>query len=65
MPSEIVDHSAWTLAVQIGFWVFAVAVVASAVGYGNSVTLAGVAFGGAILASAVILELTEASRATD
>ncbi|SMO72425.1 hypothetical protein SAMN06264867_10790 [Halorubrum cibi] len=65
MPSEIVDHSARTLAVQIGFWMFVVAVVASAVGYGNSVTVAGIAFGSAILASAVVLEITEAYRATD
>ena len=59
MPSEVLDHSTRTLAVQIGFWMIVVAVVASAVGYGNSVTLAGIAFGGAILASAVVLELTE------
>jgi uncharacterized YccA/Bax inhibitor family protein len=55
MPSEIVDHSARTLAVQIGSWMFAVAVVASAVEYGNHVTLAGVAAGGMILASEVAL----------
>jgi ABC-type cobalamin transport system permease subunit len=65
MPSEVVDHSARTLAVQIGFWIFVPAVAAIAVGYGNSVALAGVAFGGAILASAVVLELTETHRATD
>lgn len=65
MPSEIVNHSARTLAVQIGFWMLVVAVVASAVGYGKFVTLAGIAAGGAILASAVVLELTEAYRATD
>jgi hypothetical protein len=40
-------------------------VAAIAVGYGNSVALAGVAFGGAILASVVVLELTETHRATD
>ena len=65
MPSEIVDHSVQTLAVQIGFWLFVGAAVASAIGYGNSVTLAAIAIGGAILASAVVLELTEANRATD
>ena len=65
MASEITDHSARTIAVQIGFWMVVVAVVVSAVGYGNSVTLAGIALGGTILASAVVLELSETYRATD
>ncbi|KOX96223.1 MULTISPECIES: hypothetical protein [Halorubrum] len=59
MPSKIVDHSARTLAVQTGFWIFVPAAVASAVGYGNSVTSAGIGIGGATLISAVVLELAE------
>ncbi|TKX55667.1 hypothetical protein EXE44_00385 [Halorubrum sp. SS7] len=59
MPSEIGGHSTRVYAVQTGFWTVVVAVVASAVGYGNSVTLAGIGIGGAILVSAVALELAE------
>jgi hypothetical protein len=63
MPSEIGGHSARVYAIQIGFWTVVAAVVASAVGYGNSVTLAGIGIGGAILISAVALELADGRRA--
>ncbi|TKX84132.1 hypothetical protein EXE43_20545 [Halorubrum sp. SS5] len=59
MPSEIGGHPARVYAVQTGFWIFVPAAVASAVGYGNSVTSAGIGIGGAILISAVALELAE------
>ncbi|WP_049911332.1 hypothetical protein [Halorubrum coriense] len=59
MPSEIVDHSSRVIAIQIGFWLIALAVGASAVGYRSSVTVAGAVLGATIFASALVLEVTE------
>ncbi|ELZ46770.1 hypothetical protein C464_10353 [Halorubrum coriense DSM 10284] len=59
MPSEIVDHSTRVIAIQIGFWLIALAVGASAVGYRVSVTAAGAILGATIVASALVLEVAE------